>query len=93
MGHISDQHISQISFLSNQLCVHCFIFQIWIPLVISSPSEAVMAFTYLNCSFLLNNSFGTHLLTMLDSEIMQMEKVLFLSQRSHYSRRGEQLFQ
>lgn len=83
MVHISDQYISQISFLSNQLCVHCFIFQIWIPLVISSPSETVMAFTYLNFSFLLINSFGTHLLTMLDSEIMQMEKVSFLSQRSH----------
>lgn len=37
---------SQISFLSNLLYIHCFILQIWIPLVIPSCSEAVRPFVY-----------------------------------------------
>ena len=62
---------SPISFLSNLLFVHCFVLQIWIPLVIHSSREAVMAFIHFCLPFIDQLSWHT-LLTVLNSEIMQM---------------------
>ena len=72
---------SPISFLSNLLFVHCFVLQIWIPLVIHSSREAVMAFIHFCLPFIDQLSWHT-LLTVLNSEIMQMEKALYLSHES-----------
>lgn len=80
MVHTFDQHMKPNFLLCNVLFVYCFILQIWIPVVISPCSKAVMAFIFsFSLPPFIDQFFGTHLLTMLNSEIMEMEKVSCLS--------------